>query len=46
MLRNDMQVANPDFLKMVPMFDAGDDVGMMLSPLMLCHVHMWQTLIP
>jgi endoglucanase len=28
-----MQVANPDFfLKMVPLFDAGDDVGMVLSP--------------
>lgn len=27
------QVANPDFfLKTVPLFDAGDDVGMVLSP--------------
>ena len=28
-----MQVANPDFfLKMVPLMDGGDDVGMVLSP--------------
>ena len=28
-----VQVANADFfLKMVPLFDAGDDVGMVLSP--------------
>ncbi len=28
-----VQVANPDFfLKMVPLMDGGDDVGMVLSP--------------
>ena len=31
--RQDVQVANPDFfLKMVPLMDGGDDVGMVLSP--------------
>ena len=30
---HDAQVANPDFfLKMVPLMDGGDDVGMVLSP--------------